>query len=100
MSNRLIHPEKVTGTTSSGTFSVNTQRLNGVMRQVIVKPTTATTQYDITITNPDSSTVYERESEVGEVSEEVDLAIHGIHTVTIANATNDEAFAIQLIVDY
>jgi hypothetical protein len=100
MSNVLIHPEKVTGTAVSGGFSVNTIRLNGMLRQVICKPTTSTTTYDIKIVNPDASCIYERTGEVGNLAEETAIAIHGIHTVTIENATVDEAFEIQLITEY
>lgn len=95
----LIHPEKVTGTAASGTFSVNTQKLNGILRQVVAKPATGTTIYDISITNPDSSTIYERTSETGNLAEEVALPIYGIHTVLVTNSTVDEAFEIQLIIE-
>lgn len=95
----LIHPEKLSGSTSSGAFTVNTQKLNGVLRQVIVNPTTPTTIYDVSITNYHSNTVYERASEQGELSEEVQLPAYGIHTVAITNATNDESFSIQLVVE-
>jgi hypothetical protein len=95
----LIHPEKLTLTTSSGSATGNTQRLVGVLRQVVVSPVSASTTYDVTITNPQSSTVYERLSETGELSEEVQLPLHGIHTVSLANATADEAFTIQLILE-
>lgn len=95
----LVHPERLQGTASSGSFTVNSRRLNGILRQIIVKPTTSSTFFDVKITNPASSTVYERLSEQGELSEEVALPIIGIHTVSITNATNDEAFIIQLIVE-
>ena len=95
----LIHPEKLTLTTSSGSATGNTKRLVGILRQVVVSPATSSTVFDVTITNPQSSTVYERLSEAGELSEEVQLPLHGIHTVSLSNATADEEFSIQLILE-
>jgi len=95
----VIHPEWIEGTTSSGSFTANTQKLNGILRQVIARPTTESTIYDVKIVNPKGSTVYERISEEGELSEETQLPIYGIHTVSITNATNDEIFKIQLVIE-
>jgi hypothetical protein len=92
-----IHAETLTGSTASGTLSVNTTTLNVLMRNVLVKPATSTTTYDVKITNGSSIVVYERTSETGTLSEETALPLRGIYTVTISNATADEAFTIQLV---
>jgi len=92
----LIHPERVTGTASSGTFTVSTQRLNGIMRQVNVTPATLTNVYDIKITDSQNFDIYERTSITGCIGDEVALPVHGINTITVTNATIDEVFEIEL----
>lgn len=92
---RLVSNNNTSLTTSSGTDSENTNNLVGVIEQIIVKPTTASTQYDIKIVNGDSLTVFERTSETGELSEHVNIPTDGFHTITITNATADEAFTVQ-----
>lgn len=100
MSKILVHTEKLSGTASSGTFAVNTVfSFNGLLRNILIKPTTATNQYDITITNADSLDIYSRISKVGNLSDEVKLPVRGIYTVTIANATIDEAFTVHLVIE-
>lgn len=93
----VIHTEKLSGTASAGTFAVNTiSNLCGLLRTIIIKPTTATTQYDITITNSDSMDIYSSKSIVGNSSDEVQIPLRGIFTITITNSTADEAFTIHL----
>lgn len=95
----IIHREIITGTASSGSLSGNTNvTLKGILRTVIAKPATSSTTYDIKLTDNQSVDVYERLSETGTLSSEVALAITGIYTVTISNATVDEAFTIELMV--
>jgi len=98
MSN-IIHPEIKTGTAASGSFTVNTQFLSGILGQVIVEPTTSTTQYDISITDKESIKIYERTSEIGTIAEEVLLPVYGIYTISISNATVDEAFTVKLSIN-
>ena len=94
----LIDTHRLSGTTSSGTFSVTTKDINGLMRLVVAEPATALTQYDISITNALSIKIYERTAEVGTLAEEVALPLARSYTITIENATNDEAFTLQLMV--
>jgi len=91
----LINDKLITATTASGTAS-DTFKIQGILRQVFVKPTTATTQYDFKITNQHSLDVYEVESETGVLSDEVALPVRGTYSFTIANATADEDFNIYL----
>ena len=94
----LIHKETLSGSTVSGSLSINTSNLKvgGIMSIVCARPTTASTVYDIKIVDDGSFTIYERTSETGELAEEVLLPISGIHTITISNATNDELFNLRL----
>jgi hypothetical protein len=93
-----IHHETLTGTASAGALSVNTRTLSGsLLRNILVKPATETTVYDLTITNDRSIIMFELLSETGTLSQEVALPVRGVYTVAIANATADEAFTIQLV---
>ena len=94
----LLHKEILSGTTVSGSLSINTVnfRKGGLLSLVGVRPATASTQYDIKIVDEDSFTMYERTSETGELAEEVLLPIKGIYTITISNATKDELFDLIL----
>ncbi len=96
----LIHKETLSGTTSSGSFSVNTSNLKveGLMSIVCARPATSTTIYDIKIVDNGGFTIYERTDETGELAEEVLLPVRDIHTITISNATNDELFNLRLYI--
>jgi len=97
---KIIHKEKITGTASSGTFSSNTKRaVQGLLRNIVVKPTTSTTQYDVKLLDGDSLTIWERTSEVGEFTDQVALPFRGVYTLTVSNSTVDEAFTIGLMIE-
>lgn len=97
---RVIHPETLSLTTSSGSASGNTSsQLQGLLRQVLASPTTSTTTYDIKLTNNQSLVIYERIGEIGDLAEEVVLPVRGVYTLALANATKDEAFTVSLVVD-
>ena len=93
----LIDHQQLKGNTVSGSLSKNTAYIRGLIKQIIVKPATLTTTYNIDITNPLSAIIYERTSEIGELAEINSIPVNGIYTVTISSATKDEAFEIQLI---
>lgn len=94
---KIIHKEKLAITTASGTISGNTSaRIQGLLRSISVKPTTASTTFDIKLVDDQSVTLWERLSETGSFSEQVALPFRGVYTLTISNATNDEAFTIML----
>ena len=92
-----IHSENFTPTASSGSFSVNTQNLRGILREILAKPTTATTNFDIKITNNQSVDIYERKGESCLLAEEVALPLQGIYTIAVDNSTVDEQFTLQLV---
>jgi len=92
----IIHNELIEESTVSGELSANTKTIMGICYQVMVKPATETTTYNISITNNNDIKTYERLSEVGTLSELVTMPVRGISTVTIDSATADEEFTIQL----
>lgn len=93
----LIDHQKLVGTPISGTFSSNSAYIRGLIKQIVVKPLSETTIYDVNIVNPLGAKIYERLSEAGTLSELTDIPCNGIYTVTINNATVNEQFIIQLI---
>lgn len=93
----IIFNAKLTGTASGGAFSGNLTHLNCLCQNIIVTPETETTQYDIQITNPDGSVIYERTSEVGTLSEITAIPMLGTYTINISSATVDEDFIICLV---
>jgi len=93
----VLHSEVLTGTASSGTFNVNTRGLNALMRNLVVKPTTETTTYDIKLDDRQSAKVFERIAQTGTYSVETAFPLKGIYTMTITNASADEAFTIELV---
>jgi len=97
---KIIHKSQFSLTPSSGSASGNTsQFLNGLLREVLAKPLTGTTQYDLTITSPEGLTIFQATSQVGDLADEIAIPVRGVHTVSITNATVDELFIINLVVD-
>jgi len=96
----IVHSEYITGTTSSGALSVNTQQsLMGIVREIIIIPATGTTDYNLEITNDNSLIVFSSSSITGDFIEEVALPFRGIYTIAISSATRDELFEINLMIE-
>ena len=96
----IIHPENLSGTASSGSVSMNTKAaLMGLAREIIVKPATSSTTYNLDITNSDSLPVFSSDSIEGNFVEEVAIPFRGIYTVAISSATKDELFTIAIVVE-
>jgi hypothetical protein len=93
----LNNPIRRTLTASSGSDS-DTFTSNGLLHQIYFKPATSTTQYDVTLTDGGSVDVFKRTSEVGTLNEFVTLPVQGAYTLSLANATVDEAFTVLLMV--
>ena len=85
-------------TTASGSASVNTTDRKGILRQVLISPASASTDYDIKLTNDQSLIIYLRTTETGDLAEEVALPVLGIYTINIDNATKDEVFKVELVI--
>lgn len=92
-----IYNAKLTGATVGGLFQGNLTHLNCLCYNILVTPATASTTYDVKITNPDGLVIYERTSETGTISEVTTLPLLGTYTVDIMSATADEEFIICLV---
>jgi hypothetical protein len=87
-------------TTVSGTYAGNTIALQGYIVGVRCKPATATTQYDLKITDPDGFIVFERKDLKGPLVEDTHRChTFGINTVTVSNSTADESFLVKLAIE-
>lgn len=95
----LIHKERLTGSTASGTLVKSTVKFSGVRcNQIYVNPATSTTTYTISITDADGDEVFREEDVRGKLDKQVDLYLRGVYTFTITNASADEAFVMFPIV--
>ena len=93
----LNNPIRRTLTASSGSAS-DTFTTQGLCQQILVKPATASTQYDLSLTNAASVVVFKRTSEVGTFNELITLPLSGNYTIAIDNATVDEDHEILIVV--
>ena len=96
----VIHNEYIEGSTISGELEANTRQfLMGIVRQIVVQPTTGSTTYNLSIVNDNSIEIFYSDSITGNFSEETALPFRGVYTVTISEATKDEAFKIGLLAE-
>ena len=96
----VIHNEYIAGSTVSGELIANTRQfLMGIVRQIVVQPTSGSTTYNLSIVNDNSIEIFYSDSITGNFSEEVALPFRGVYTVTISEATKDEAFKIGLLAE-
>lgn len=69
--------------------------------QIIIKPTTSTTQYDFKITDKNSLDIFEETNWVGKYSNvdanSIPQYVYGNFTLTISNATRNEDFTVLLV---
>lgn len=93
----LNNPIRRTLTTSSGSAS-NTFISQGICHQILVKPATASTQYDVSLIDPGSVVVFKRTSEVGTMNELITLPLAGAYTISIDNATRNEDHTVLIVV--
>jgi len=99
MYKKLMHREYIVETPSTGEFSTNTIRLEGVCRQIVIEPVTSTTAYEFQIIDDRDIVIFETDTETGNYPELTTLPMYGIYTVKIFNATVDEEFKLQLILE-
>jgi len=93
----LVYWYKPNATTSSGVWSGNTLKIDGALcRQVYLKPATAATIFDFTITDEDDIVVKSYVGVTKEINDLNPFIVEGVYTLAIAGATADEAFKIKL----
>ena len=84
--------------TLAGGLKLKTTEFRGLLRQVIVKPATASTMFDFSISDGSSLNLFERESTTDELNETPQIPIQSALVITVTNATADETFKIYLAI--
>jgi len=93
----IIHKEKFNAATISGEWSANTEAIPGaICQQVYIKSDTATTTFDLAITEEKDIEIRGYTDIVGCVNDLTPFLARGVHTVSISNATADEDFEVLL----
>jgi hypothetical protein len=94
------HTERFTETASSGSISNEIDKpFNSILRQILCKPATGSTTYNLSVENSDGLKIYENTSNTGETQFSMTVPVSGKVTVKIASASVDEAFIIHLLFD-
>jgi len=71
-----------------------------VIKQIVIEAATATTTFDFDITNKSNLTVFNTETKAtGKLLREVNIPCHGIYTLRVQNASADEAFTGEILVE-
>jgi hypothetical protein len=97
---KLHHTQHGTITTVAGTASVTLVCKDSTMMKVFVKPTTATTTFDIKLTDIYSNDTFERLDIVELLNENgIEEPMYGDVTFTIQNASADEDFYYLIVFD-
>lgn len=95
---KLVHEQQGTLTAASGTAAATLICKNTLLSQIYVKATTATTTFDVKITDIYSRDTYEQIDLTGELNEtRVWMPMYGDITLTIDNASADEDFDYILV---
>ena len=93
----LIHKERLTGSTASGSLVLTTVKFSGVrLIHIYVKPATASTTYDLLIEDINGDDLFNELGIQGTLNRTIRIPTYGSHTVTISNALLDEAFVVNL----
>jgi hypothetical protein len=91
----LPEDKTYTLTTSSGAASQTITNIkNKRISRIYVNPATASTEYDITITDKNSAVVYSQTDVVGKFIDYPQEFVTGNITFALANASADEAFSV------
>ncbi len=93
-------PEEKDGSgavTVSGVWSGNTELLSGSLcHQVLVKATTSSTTFDLTITDKHDADVRKFTDITGTINDLTPWLAKGIYTISISSASKNEAFTVLL----
>jgi len=95
-----IHKEIPSNVSTSGGnwHTTTTSKFNGLLRQIIIRANSESNCFDFYIKDENDISIFGREDVDGELNEQVCLPVKGPHTLTIINATSDEAFTVYLAI--
>ena len=97
----VIFPLDVSETTSSGTWSVNTPKLESrIIKQIIIEAASAGTTFDFDIKDEKNLTVFNTETKVtGKLLEEVSIPTSGVYTLRVYNSSASELFTGRIMIE-
>lgn len=80
-------------TTVAGAATATVYLSNSLLRHIIVAPTTATTSYNIKLIDRLDNNLIDEVDRIGVTNEITQVPVMGNFTLSITNASNDEAIA-------
>ena len=94
----LIHKERLSGTASSGALTLTTAKFFGHrMAFLQITPATATTTWDLTITDMENDDiVWSKSGEEGTMRYEMRMPLRGKYKFIFANVSVDEALKVHM----
>lgn len=94
----LGHEFNASATTSSGSAAITVKSpLNyGILKHIFIKAATSSTTFDISLTDKYSNITTNYDDNTGVLTESTEIMSYGDWTLTISNASVDEAFTIHL----
>lgn len=97
----MIHREVYVKQPSAGAVSWNSYGdFRGLMQQLVINPSISSTIYDFSLTNDLGDVVYSKKGNRGTFIDDSKVALHGIYTMAIANATvSTNSYTASLIWD-
>lgn len=95
----MVQREKLSLTPSSGDVSQSTRDFRGWIGLIVIVPTTATTSYDIKITDDQSVEILHLTGLRGTYRDTTQFLVKGILTFEIENASKDEVFTAEISVE-
>ena len=94
----LWHRIEKSFTPSSGAWSANTLKLRGIIKHIWIKPASADTTFDFSMTDDGNRKVVEYLTEEGLLDDRCSIPAQGVYTMAIANASADEPFELMIMV--
>lgn len=89
----VLYPKHGTAVAAGGTFSLTVPANHGMCKQLVVKAATATTTFDVRLTDIYSFVVLNFTDVIGTTAELIELPCYGSWTLTVSNASADESFS-------
>lgn len=95
-----VYPIEITQTTSSGTWSVNTPKLESrIIKQIIIEAATSTTTFKFDIKDEKNLTVFNTDTAAtGKLLQEVNIPAVGIYTLRVYSSSADEIFKGRIMI--
>jgi len=79
-----------------GAISFNTDDLRGKCERIFCQPASASTTYDISLTDDNGLVIYSQKGIRGTLNDISGQLLKGIYTVSIINISKDELFKFQM----